>query len=355
MSSLKTRRKNRLIGTNKTRKTIASSYAPSVNNRLVKLRSVKRHLVKDCNNADAFDGNMPLKIAVPGTLFETACYPYSSPYAVKFLLKNLRANKHIDVKTVIPPKQLLSNCWFNTMFVAFFVSDKGRKFFHFFRQLMIEGLHADGKPIPKNLRDAFALLNYGIDATLTGNEFAYTMDTNAVIRDIYAAIPEKSKKALPFLTGIRDAGNPLRYYVSIMHFLENASISLALVKLTSNDWKQTVHAKIGNNVPHILCLETHGDARINTKPKSFHMNGVKYALDSCIIRDISGKHFSLVLTGEKQELAYDGASHQQLEKFEWKKHINSDYAWNFDRDKHVGNLPVVFNFMQSYQMLFYYR
>ena len=54
------------------------------------------------------------------------CYYYYSPEAKRFLLHNLAANKHIDPKKVIPPIQSHSNCWFNAMFVTFFVSDKGR-------------------------------------------------------------------------------------------------------------------------------------------------------------------------------------------------------------------------------------
>lgn len=333
-----------------------SSYAPSINRRLVQLRSASRQTIEDCNNAAAFDGNKPLKISVPNGLFgRSTCYPYSSPEAIRFLLKNLRANKHIDLSIVVPPKQVLSNCWFNTMFVAFFVSDKGRKFFHFFRQLMIEGTHADGRPIPKNLRDAFALLNYGVDAALTGNEFAHTMDTNAVIHDIYAAIPEKTKKSLPFVTDVGKDGNPLRYYTSIMHFLHNKSVSLKVIELTSNEWKTGIQSVLGNTTPNILCLETSDDSNITTRAKSFHINGARYVLDSCIIRDISGKHFSLVLTGEKQELAYDGASREGLAKFKWKKHINADYTWKFDYGTLFIKSPIVFNFMHSYQMLFYYR
>jgi hypothetical protein len=79
-----------------------------------------------------------LQIGIFKKLFGKNCVPYYEPKAVKFLLKNLSANKHIKIDKIIPPIQSQSNCWFNTMFVTLFVSDKGRKFFHFFRQLMIE-------------------------------------------------------------------------------------------------------------------------------------------------------------------------------------------------------------------------
>ena len=55
------------------------------------------------------------------------------PEAKKYMLRNLSADKHIDVTKIVPPIQIQSNCWFNAMFVTFFVSDKGRKFFSFFK------------------------------------------------------------------------------------------------------------------------------------------------------------------------------------------------------------------------------
>lgn len=72
--------------------------------------------------------NEPLQIGIPKT---NKCY-YYTPEAKNFLLHTLSANKHIDLNKIIPPIQSQSNCWFNAMFVTFFVSDKGRKFFHFF-------------------------------------------------------------------------------------------------------------------------------------------------------------------------------------------------------------------------------
>ena len=104
------------------------SYSPSINNQLVTLKSISRKPLIDCNTNKAFSLKQPLEINI-----DDKCYPYSSSVAKKFLLKNLSANKHINPKNIITPIQALGNCWFNTMFVTLFVSDKGRKFFHFFR------------------------------------------------------------------------------------------------------------------------------------------------------------------------------------------------------------------------------
>ena len=57
------------------------------------------------------------------------------------------------------------------MFACMFVSDKGRKFFRFFRQLMIEGKRADKVKItPKILSDSFFLLNAAIEAARAGEQ-----------------------------------------------------------------------------------------------------------------------------------------------------------------------------------------
>ena len=158
----------------------------------------------------------PLQIGISEKLFGKNCVPYYDPTAVKFLLKNLSANKHIKIDKIIPPIQSQSNCWFNTMFVTLFVSDKGRKFFHFFRQLMIEGIQADGSSIPLKLRNGFALLNYAIECCLTGNKYAYILNTNAIINNIYTNIPQSYKDKLPYITNIDEAGNPIRYYDSLI-------------------------------------------------------------------------------------------------------------------------------------------
>ena len=134
---------------------------------------------------------------------------------------------------IVPPVQIQSNCWFNTMFVTLFVSDKGRKFFHFFRQLMIEGIQSNGKSIPSDIRNGFALLNYAIEACLTGNKYAYILDTNSIIRNIYKNIPESYKKNLPYIKNVDEAGNPIRYYNSLIYYLDNKSIQIAFIEKTN--------------------------------------------------------------------------------------------------------------------------
>ena len=341
-----------------------NSYSPTVNNELVMLQSIQRDKVYNCNNEKAFELKEPLQIGISGNIFGKKCVPYYDPKAIKYLLKNLSANKHIKTDKIVPPVQNQSNCWFNTMFVTLFVSDKGRKFFHYFRQLMIEGKQSNGQLIPQKLRDGFALLNYAIEACLTGNNYAYILDTNSIIRNIYDAIPESYKAKLPYITNVDDAGNPMRYYGSIIHYLHNKSLEMLFVADATEKWKDMILSDIANksHLPHLIILEvydgfneTAGPSGTTTnKPLSFFIKGAKYLLDSCVIRDTTQQHFCATLTCESTEMAYDGMSYHRLVPLSWKKYINSDFSWGFEGSNDDG-IPLKWNFTHGYQMLMYYR
>lgn len=346
---------------------VAHSYSPSINKELVTLKSAKREPMFNCNNEAAFNLNEPLQIGISGTIFGKTCVPYYSKEAIKFLLKNLSANKHVDPSKIVPPVQSMANCWFNTMFVTLFVSDKGRKFFHFFRQLMIEGKQSDNEPIPEKLRNAFALLNYMIDASLTGNKNAYLLDTNSVIKDIYDNIPASYLSKLPYLYNIQQAGNPFYYYATLMHYLDANYVDFILIQNASNSWKEIIEKEMdsmeGKHIPHMIVFEipdnkdmTAGMSGIlNNKPRSFTARNKKYVLDSCVIRDMSQQHFCAALTCEKREMVYDGMSYHRLVNLEWKQQINSNFIWEFDGSNNANGNPFKWNFRHGYQMLFYYR
>ena len=344
---------------------LLGSYSPTVNKELVLLQSIERQYVSNCNNELAYKLKEPLQIGIPGNIYGKTCYPYYSPEAVRFLLKNLSANKHVDPSKIVPPIQSQSNCWFNTMFVVLFVSDKGRKFFHFFRQLMIEGKQSDGSLIPSNLRNGFALLNYAIESCLSGNKFAYILDTNAIIRTIYNAIPNKYKEVLPYITPVDEAGNPMRYYGSLISYLHNKSLEYLFIKNGTERWLETTREEISKrkHLPHFIILEIYDgvnrtagpSGKITNKARSFNIKGGKYVLDSCVIRDTSQQHFSSVLTCETTEMAYDGLSYHRLVPLEWKKYINSDYSWGFEGSNDLKGKALKWDFLHGYQMLIYYR
>lgn len=342
-----------------------SSYSPTVNKELVKIQSIKRDIVYDCNNDDAFDLKEPLQIGLIGKIFGKTCVPYYDEKAIVFLLRNLSANKHVNPDKIVPPMQSQSNCWFNTMFVSLFVSDKGRKFFHFFRQLMIEGIQSNGNPIPNKLRNGFALLNYAIESCLSGNKYAYILDTNAIIRNIYESIPQSYKDKLPYIKNTDEAGNPISYYGSLIHYLDNKSLQLLLIRDANEKWKESIldNLKRENHLPHFIILEIYDDKNknagqsgiISNKPKSFLIQGAKYVLDSCIIRDTSQQHFCATLTCENDEMVYDGMSYHRLVRLLWKKYINSDYSWEFEGSNNWDGTPLKWNFRHGYQLLLYYR
>lgn len=331
-----------------------SSYSPTINNQLVTLKSLDREDLMDCNMEQAFKLKEPLQIGVNGK-----CYYYYTSEAKKFLLRNLAANKHINPKIVVPPIQSHSNCWFNAMFVTFFVSDKGRKIFHFLRQLMIEGKQQDGTSIPNSMRDAFALLNFGVDACLTGNEFSYKLNTNSIIHLLYKGIPDSYKQKYPYIVDIDEAGNPLLYYTSIINYLHNSSIQLLFVRDTNSKWKDVVTESVikMSHLPHIIVLEIYDEnaAEFNKKPVSFSVKNAKYEIDSAVVRDTTKQHFCSTITCENKEMGYDGASFHRLVTLQWKHRMNSNIDWEFEGTKDYDGTPLKWNFMKSYQLLIYYR
>lgn len=335
------------------------SYAPTINQELVTLKSIPRKELSDCNIEDAYKLNSQLEIGIPGNLYGKTCFNYNTPEAKKFLLRNLAADKHIDPKKVVPPIQFQSNCWFNAMFVTFFISDKGRKFFHFLRQLMIEGKQRDGTVIPENIRNAFALLNFGIDACLTGNKFAYELNTNAIISQLYKSIPDSYKTKYPYIVDVDEAGNPLLYYMSIINYLNNSSIIILFIRDASNKWKDKVVESLAKmtHLPHIIALEVYDEKakEFNKKPISFTVNEGKYMIDSAVIRDTTQQHFCATITCEGKEMGYDGMSFHRMVPLEWKEKLNSDFNWQFNGTSDFDGTPLEWNFTKCYQLLMYYR
>ena len=355
----KTSTKVRAISNRIAGKIQSRSYSPTINNELVSLKSIPRKELLDCNMDAAFRLKEPLQIGIPGSLYKKKCFYYYLPQAKKFLLRNLAADKHIDPNKIIPPIQSQSNCWFNAMFVTFFVSDKGRKFFHFLRQLMIEGKQQDGTVIPNKLRDAFALLNFGIDACLTGNEYAYKLNTNSIIHLLYKSIPKSYIEKNAYIVDINEAGNPLLYYIGIINYLNNSSIQMLFIRYANNNWKDKVVESLQkmHHLPHIIVLEVFEDmaAAFDKKPFSFTVNNGKYQIDSAIVRDIKKEHFCATITCEKKEMGYDGMSFHRLVPLEWKHKMNKDISWQFEGTKGYDGTPLEWNFTKCYQMLMYYR
>jgi len=340
------------------KKISSGSYSPTINKQLVTLKSIPREEVVGCNLEKAYKDEEPLEIYIDYNRDgDGVCVPYTHEDAKEVLLKNLKANKHINPSKIITPLQVGSNCWFNTLFVTFFVSDKGRKFFHFLRELMINGTQKDKKDIPLELRNAFALLNFAVEQCLTGTELAYSLDTNVIVRSIYEHIPETYKKQYSGIIDVDNAGNPIYYYIGIINYLNNNSLQLLFTRNANSSWREVVGntAKKMAHLPHIVVLEVmREDAASFKKPVTFKINDAKYELDSASIIDTNGDHFCATITCEDKEMAYDGASFHRLVPLKWKNKINSDFSWQFEGEMYDGH-PMKWNFTKCYQLLMYYR
>jgi len=346
---------------------------------LVAFESTPRKSVFSCNIEEALNGEEPLEISIPyfelkspdtyalnGKKDEYSifnyCFKYNSDEAKEALLHNLKANLHIDPTQIITPIQSDSNCWFNVFFVTLFISDKGRKFFHFFRELMIKGVNIDGEEIPENIKDSFALLNFAIEQSLTGNELAYQFDTNYIIKSIYAKIPSN-----PGIYNVSQYGEPIKYYFGIMGYLDNYFmhiLNISSSRLGYNlDWKTYIKKYLHetseivrrneNYLPNVIILSIlKKDANIMKKAIRFTINKAIYELDSACIINTKNQHFCATITCNRQEMAYDGASFHRLIPMKWKHNINRDVSWSFKDDI---KKEMKWNFTRCNQILTYYR
>ena len=246
------------------RSIISKSYIPSINKKLIPLKTLKRKTIhaEKCNkNPFTVKNNEDFKIEINGV-----CYSFFEKPAIDFLLHNLSANKHVDVDKLITPKQYDANCWFNVMFVTYFISDKGRRFFHFLRHLMITGTQSNGDIIHPELWKTFSLLNYYIDISAKGDPLAKKINTNAIILKIYHIIKHTTIKSQPITAQEKkiykksEPGNPIVYYTSLINYLNNRDINVLRVYCSIN-WKESVESQLTKYLsitkgvkPHPICF-----------------------------------------------------------------------------------------------------
>jgi len=319
---------------------LKKSFSPSINREL----SVKS--LKTITPNDLLLCNDILKINL-GTINKPYCLNYDNNKVTKKLLENLKYSKHLKVSKLIPPRQLMSNCWFNTMFVIFFFSDKGRKFFRFFRELMIKGRKTNGEKIPKEIHKIFFVLNLFIEASYNNlkskiktkkvknklknnvnmikqkptkklkktynkkneglmhqiNALTENLNTNFYIYHLYKIIKNSthkitsdnilSNKISKFsLPNINDPGNPLEYYETIFKYLNYKPLRLLKVTLSNKfvpdlDLHDNLLYEFKNyeNIPNILIIEDFESGQKFDKKYNFLKNGIiyNYQLDSIII------------------------------------------------------------------------
>ena len=357
------------------------SFSPLLNKNLKirSLRTLKPNSLKLC------DSLLTLRINKDDA---TSCKSYNNSSVQKILLHNLKSSKHLDVTRFIPPLQLLSNCWFNTMFVTFFFSDKGRKFFRFFRELMITGKKLDSSLIPSNIAKLFFILNLFIEASYNQNSksnalfksinaLTNKLNTNYFIYHIYDIINNKPNSINPELLinnnskmydipNIKDAGNPLNYYESILKYLNYDTLKLMKHSFTGKSNIENViqikFKSLLNIIPDIIIIEdfqSNSHFETSYKLMTAKNESINYVLDSIIITNKdhfdpdANSHFVSVLTVNSQEYKFDGSSVSKLERFKWKKMINSDINWKFKENPKY--MPEQYNFTKGYKIMFYYR
>ena len=367
------------------------SFSPSVNKRLVSLRNIKNTSIFGCGLEDVLHGkvaasakNLKIKMGVSAT-GKPICVSYKNEKARKLMLNNLAASKSLACGKVVSPLQLQTNCWFNTMYMAFFISDKGRKFFRFFRQLMIEGQQENGTKIsPPRLAQAFLLFNAYIESSYNLDDSSKTimaegMDTNILIDAIYKSIPKKYKMGGAGFRSPGEYGNPLQFYQSIILYLSNNSIrffepdppeipSLLVPRHSyrgSYYMPDVIVVKLYDNFPMFKSMVI--SDTVTTRQPSFtrvyagheqltkgQPKEAKYVLDSAIVRSTNTEHFCALITCNGKQMAFDGGSLVRLGVLQWKSMLNKNAEWIFPT-VHGKSDPLKWNFMRSYQQLYYYR
>ena len=373
------------------------SYSPSINKDIERLSiSPHRNLIGPCEDNQVF---VPKKGAIPDSdgYVDGKCTSWKAKSSQKHLLDNLKSKKPVIATDIRGPFQNRSNCWFNTFFMMFFISDKGRKFMKAFRESMITGkFKTTGKKIPDSIRYPFWLLNKMITGVLIGSkdpeEYWSYMDTNKVINEIYKKLKKYSnKQILGYKEIIKpgDSGNPIVMFLAIINYFDNkyASRGFGISSLNINNYNHFTDLSnkgskwynwVLENEPHIIIIQmtdgtnnesgptkwmgkignTDKYARIKDYKKKikYTFTGlrdgkkVEYTLDSMGIRDNNKHHICALVTLNKNDYTFDGENNVTIRRGDWKKLLNKDK--NF---KITSRISETYNLTKGYQCLLYYR
>lgn len=344
-------------------RTTNKSFTPAINAKLKQLTSAPRSDLLGCGARTALGmtgATSSLKIRIGNAKDGSPiCVDAAGAQGQAFLMRNFASTQDISCSSIIMPAQRHANCWFNCMFTAFFVSDKGRKFMRAFRQLMIEGKTLSGAAVkPMKLRNALLLFNMAIEACYggpAGHDVA--INTNNIIAAVYRSIPRK-------YAGIKDIdthGNPYYFYNDLLTYL-NAGEKDA-PRMVSYKYEDSVreffNGSLAQEVPAdvvvIQLTDTGAEERaaaseFSNKPLTvMTTQGQTYALDSVVVRDTTGSHFCACLHCNGTQYVYDGAVTSALVKDDWEKRYNSSSDWRIQKSKNR------WNFMDAYLLAIYYR
>ncbi len=284
----------------------------------------------------------------------------------KLLIKNLKQNRKIKIKNIRPPKQCGNNCWFNVLFMCYFISDKGRKFTKPVRLSMIKG-DFDKSMVKKanydSLTKSLFMFNLGIEGALYGSSFSDNMNTNEIITSIYNSIitPET-------WTYHKGYGNPLAYYNGLIDFLYSKSeYPITFYHITPYILSLDVYTGLEfglatlDKFPHVIIVEMvdNQSTIISTRKPSITLSKTgsnettKYILDSVCMRDVNQTHVGCLITLNKTGYIFDadGPLKKRMKPLNW----NNESFLNEDKTFSLGNNYSKFNMRKGYQILYYYR
>ena len=364
------------------------SYSPAINKEIERLSiSPHKDIMGTCKENEMY---IPLKtkVGINGKEFKK-CMGWKSKKAQKYLLDNLKSKKKIIPANIRGPFQNRSNCWFNTFFMMFFISDKGRKFMKAFRESMITGkFHNTKKTMPVRIQYPFKMITESLIGDKDPEAYWRHMDTNSVIKEIYKKLKKYNMGEMVGYTTLSkpgQSGNPIAMYLALFNYFPkqfksrcfgiqtifynkyNSYIGMGIKE--SETYKQIVKIK-----PHIIILEmtdkhdkesdneptkangkisgTDKYAQVKDYEKKIHykFGDMEYTLDSMGIRDINQHHICALVTLNKKDYMFDGENNITIQRQDWKKLLNKNQDF-----KITPRIPETYNLTKGYQCLMYYR
>ena len=352
------------------------SYSPKINKELESYNVSGFRLEETMN--ELYDCKNKLKVKVDGK-----CVDYKNEKAQEQMLSllNYRGKDAIKAEYVIGPAQILSNCWLNSFFMCYFISDKGRKFFRSLRRTMITGEKTKGgQMVAMKYRKGLWLLNKFIQASLffskKSSKFIKHADTNDFIR----LLRGKGEGKQRMIIKTKQAYNPIQFYENLFMILgmNNKRVISKTINLKEeynllfkNKKKKEAEAYIQDCEMLLIERRDDGERRIDSSmdkvKKEFRIGKSKFVLDSVVLRSKCKKHFTSYVTINGKEYAFEGGAHRRLREMKgWKDILTKgkDQTWKFgtplresrvSKPKQGYTLNEEFNFTKGYQILFYYR
>ena len=344
------------------------SLRPDIDSKLVTIHSGEIKDLFECGIRERLEktaANNKIKIPVGKTKRRgnSRCVNATSEEARNEMLDNFRKEGKLNPALIISPMQFHTNCWFNTMFMCLFISDKGRKFMRFFRQLMIQGKTINDVSVtPEKLNEALVLLNLAIEAcynlSQSSKNIGLALNTNNIIHGIYSSIPDSYKTEHAGIRDVDQYGNPYHFYNDLINYLTNSTkettkmITLKNKDDVSNFYDGT--ARINTEVIAIQVTDsgvsdraTPSDAK--SMPMEISLLDATYVLDSFIARDIDKNHFCCGIKINGKEYVFDGAAFSPLSKRKWSSKLGKNANWS------VPGSSSTWNFSKGYSILMYYK